>query len=180
MEQEFVRRHVFPNLSVFSTADLRRLRVRHEDFISSLAARLSIHLGIEVGLQMSRLEAVPFQKFADGLSDPTYLTMLKLAPLAGICLLDIPPRLGLCIVDREMGGSAHVPEESGQIGKLEARLLALVVNLVVHEWCSTWSDLQELHPTVLGTESNSRFLSTSAPGTSMLVVGGRGAVGGNG
>ena len=69
--------------------------MRHEDFISALATRLSIHLGLEVGLQMSKLEALPFQKFAEVLPNPTYVTLLKLRPLAGICLLDIPAAAGL-------------------------------------------------------------------------------------
>ncbi len=168
---KFIPRHVFPNPSVFSSSELRLLRVRHEDFTSSLAARLSIHLEMEVGLQMSKLEAVPFQKFAGGLCNPTYLTMLKLPPLAGIGLLDIPPRLGLCIVDRELGGPARAPEEARVVGKLEARLLSPVVGLIVHEWCSSWRDLLEVRPTVLGVESNSRFLRSSSPETSLLVVG---------
>ena len=169
--RDVVRRHEFPHLSLFSPAELRRLRLRHEDFISSLAARLSIHFGMEAGLQMSKLEAMPFQKFADGLSNPTYLTVLKLQPLAGVGLLDIPPRLGLCLVDRELGGPGRVPEETRQIGKIEARLLSRVVGLIVNEWCSIWGDLMEVRPTVMGNESNSRFLNTSTPATSMLVVG---------
>ncbi|MGA2175406.1 MAG: FliM/FliN family flagellar motor switch protein [Verrucomicrobiota bacterium] len=168
---EFVRRHAFPALCLFSSAELRWLRVRHEDFIVSLAARLSIHLGLEVALQMSKLEAVPFQRFADALSNPTYLTMFKLPPLAGTCLLDIPPRLGLCMVDRELGGPARAPDETHQVGKMESRLLSRIVEIIVNEWCSTWSDLLEVRPTVLGTESNSRFVHTSSPETSMLVVG---------
>src|ERR1035441_470173 len=95
--RDIVRRHDFPKLSLISSDDLRPLRVRHEDFIAALATRLSIHLGLEVTLQMTKLEAISFQQFADGLSNPTYLTLLKLQPLAGICLLDIPQRLGLCI-----------------------------------------------------------------------------------
>jgi flagellar motor switch protein FliM len=169
--REVIRRHDFPKLSPFSPAELRPLRMRHEDFISALATRLSIHLGLEVGLQMSKLEALPFQKFADGLSNPTCLTMLKLPPLAGICLLDIPPRLGLCIVDRELGGPGRTAEETRQIGKIEARLLSPVISLIVNEWCGIWSDLMEIRPAVLGNESNSRYLHTSTPGTSMLVVG---------
>jgi len=164
-------RFEFPHLSLLTPAELRRLRMRHEDFIGSLAARLSIHLGMEAGLQMSKLETMPFQKFADGLSNPTYLTMLKLQPLTGIALLDIPPRLGLCLVDRELGGPGRVPEETRQVGKIEARLLSRVVSLIVNEWSGIWSDLLEVHPTVLGNESNSRFLNTSPPSTSMLVVG---------
>jgi flagellar motor switch protein FliM len=169
--REIIRRHDFPKLSPFSTAELRPLRMRHEDFISALATRLSIYMGLEVGLQMSKLEALSFQKFADALSNPTYLTMLKLPPLAGICLLDIPPRLALCIVDRELGGPGRAVEETRLIGKIEARLLSPIVGLIVNEWCGIWSDLMEIQPVVLGNESNSRYLRTSTPENSMLVAG---------
>jgi flagellar motor switch protein FliM len=168
---EAIRRHEFPKVSLYSSAQLRRLRMRHEDFISSLASRLSIHMGMELGLQMSKLEAISFQSFTDGLSNPTYLSMLKLHPLPGIGLLDIPPRLGLCMVDRELGGPGRPPDETLQIGKIEARLLSQVVDLIVQEWCGVWRDLLEVRPTMLGTESNSRFLTTSAPSAIMLVVG---------
>jgi flagellar motor switch protein FliM len=59
-EYDYLRRHEFPRLSLFPPAELRRLRERHEEFIGALTARLSTHLGMEVGLQMSKLEAVPF------------------------------------------------------------------------------------------------------------------------
>ena len=94
----------FRELSSLTSAELRKLRLRHEEFIRSLGARLSSYLRLEVGLQMSKLETAHYQKFVEGTSNPTYLAMLKLAPLQGICLLEIPPEVGLCIVDRELGG----------------------------------------------------------------------------
>jgi flagellar motor switch protein FliM len=169
--RELVRRFDFPKLSPFSPAELRPLRLRHEDFISALATRLSIHLGSEVALRLTKLEALPFQKFVDGLANPTYLTMLKLPPLKGICLLDIPPRLALCIVDRELGGPGRVAEEACQIGKIETRLLAPMVSLIIKEWCAIWGDLMEIQAVVLGNEGDSRFLRTSPPENSMLLVG---------
>ena len=169
--REIVRRFEFPKLSPFSAAELRPLRLRHEDFINVLATRLSIHLGMEAALQLTKLEALPFHQFVDGLSNPTYLTLLKLQPLTGICLLDIPPRLGLCVVDRELGGPGRVAEETRQIGKIEARLLAPMVGLIVNEWCAIWSDLMEIQPLMLGTETNSRFLHISPPANSVLAVG---------
>ena len=168
---ELIRRHDFPKLSPISPAELRLLRLRHEDFVTALATRLSIHLGLEMGLKLSKLEALPFQTFADGLSNHTWLTMLKLPPLPGICLLDIPPRLGLCIVDRELGGPGRAAEETRQIGKIEARLLSPVVGLIVNEWCAIWSDLMEVQSSVLGNETNSRYLHTSSPEDSVLVAG---------
>jgi flagellar motor switch protein FliM len=100
-------RYDFRQPSFLSASELRKLRVRQEEFIRSLAARLSIYLRLEFGLQMSKIETLSFQKFIDGLSNPTHLTLFKLEPLRGVCLLDIPPRLGLSIVDRQLGGPAH-------------------------------------------------------------------------
>jgi flagellar motor switch protein FliM len=96
---------VFRRLSSFSATELRKLRDRQEEFIRSLAARLSGHLRLEVGLQITRLESLPFGKLMAEVSNPTYLSLLKLEPLKGICLLEIPPQLGLSIVDRELGGA---------------------------------------------------------------------------
>lgn len=166
-----VRHHLFPKLSPFTASELRALRLRHETFIAALAARMSIHLGLEISLQMSKLEVVPFQTFTEGLSDPTYLTLLKMPPLDGICLLDTAPRLALSVVDRELGGPGHVTDETRQIGKIESTLLSPVINLIVNEWCSVWKDLVEIRPAVIGHESNSRYIATSSPDTNMLVVG---------
>jgi flagellar motor switch protein FliM len=166
-----IRRHEFPKLTLISSGDLRPLRMRHEDFIASLATRLSLHLGLEVGLQLTKLEVLPFQQFVDGLAAPTYVTLLKLQPLAGICLLDLPPKLGLCIIDRILGGPGGAPEEIPPLGKIESRLLTPIVTQIINEWCSTWRDMMEIQPTVLGTETNTRYLRTSTPAASMLVVG---------
>jgi flagellar motor switch protein FliM len=170
-DHELIHRHEFPKLSFFSGSELRKLRVRHEGFIGSLAGRLSIYLGLEVGLQMSKLETLPYQKFVEGLSNPTHLTLLKIEPLNGTCLVDIPPHLGLCIVDRELGGPAVCLEEPRDLGKMEARLLARVIEIIVSEWCSSWSDLHDLRPVLMKHETNGRFLQTSAPDTTMLVLG---------
>ena len=165
------KRHSFPKLSAFSASELRPLRMRHEDFISALAARLSIHLGLEIALQMSKLEAVQFQTFAESLSNPTYLSLIKLPPLAGICLLDIPPKLAICIVDRELGGPGRAGDEIRQIGKMESRLLAPFVTVILNEWCSIWRDLIEIRPSVVGSEGNSRYLNTSPAAANLLIVG---------
>lgn len=169
--RENSKRHTFPKLSLFSPAELRPLRMRHEDFITALAARISIHLGLEVALQMSKLEVMPFQTFVESLSNPTYLSLVKLPPLEGICLLDMTPKLALAIVDRELGGPGRAPDEVTQIGKMEARLLTPFVGIIANEWCATWKDLLEVRPQIVGSEGNSRYVNTSTPQTSMLVVG---------
>jgi flagellar motor switch protein FliM len=166
-----VRRHQFPALSLFTLGELRKLRVRHETFFTSLTARLSLHLRLELSLQMSRLDTAPFQKFIEGLSQPTHLTLVGVEPLDGICLLDIPPRLGLCFVDRELGGPGVCLEESRDLNRTESRVLSQIVEMIVSEWCASWSDLMDLRPMLMGNDSSGRYLHTSPPNHTMLVLG---------
>jgi flagellar motor switch protein FliM len=161
----------FHHGSLFSAGELRRLRARHEEFTRALAARLSVYLRLEVEMQMSRLDAIPFEKFVESLPNPTHLTLLKLEPLQGICLLDIPPRLGLRIVDRELGGPGICTEDARDLSQMETRLLSRVLDIIIGEWCNAWRDMMDLRPVILGHENTGRFLQTSSPGSMMLVLG---------
>ena len=160
----------FRQPAFLSPNDLRKLRLRHEDFIRSLGARLSIYLRLEFGLQMSKLQTLSFQKFTEGLADPTHLTMFKIEPLRGICLLDIPPRLGLTIVDRLLGGPALSVNADRELSEIEVGLLDQAVQMILSEWCNHWTSLMNLRPTLLGHETNGRFLQTSPHDTLMFIL----------
>ncbi len=150
--------------------ELRKLRLRHEEFVRSLASRLSMYPRLEVTLRMSKLQTIYFQNFTDGLSTPTHLTLFKAEPLKGIGLLDIPPRLGLTIVDRLLGGSAPVPEENRDLTEIETALLDQAVQIILNEWCNHWQSFQDFRPTLLGHENNGRFLQTAPHDTVMICV----------
>ncbi len=162
---------VFRRLSSFSATELRKLRERQEEFIRSLAARLSGHLRLEVGLKITRLESMSFKKLADGISNPTYLPLLKLEPLKGLCLLEIPPQLALSIVDRELGGAGVCLDESRPLTEIESRILSRVVEMSFSEWCASWSDMLEIRSTLLGHESNAAFVQGISSDTVMLILG---------
>src|SRR5580692_11170943 len=93
-------RHGFPQFSSLSGGEMRKMKMRHDEFVRSLETRLSAHLRLECGLQLSKFETVRFQRFMDGLTAPTHLTLFEIEPLEGLCFLNIPSLLGLSIVDR--------------------------------------------------------------------------------
>ena len=150
--------------------ELRKLRVHHEEFIQSLAARLSIYLRIEFGLQMAQLHTIPYQKFTDGLSSPTHISLFRVEPMRGICLLEMNPRLGLTIVDRLLGGPGHSVSMNRDLTEIEVALLDQVVSLILSEWCNHWAKYRELRPSLIGHETNARFLNTSSVDAVMLVL----------
>lgn len=156
---------------VFLTpGELRRLRLRHEEFVRALAARLSMYLRLEFSLQLSRLQTVSYQKFAESLPNPTHLSLFKIDPLRGIGVLDIHPRLGLTMIDRLLGGPALSITADHDLSEIEMALLDQAVQVILSEWCNHWAGVQELHTQLLGHENNGQFLQTAARDTIMLVL----------
>jgi flagellar motor switch protein FliM len=166
-----VSRPDFPQLTSFSPSEMQNLRMRCESFVRSMAAHLSLHLRLECALQMTKLETVRFQPFVDALGHPTFLTLFRIEPLESVCLLDIPTRLALAIVDREMGGPAVCEEEIRNLTQMEAKLAAKVVHVILAEWCNTWADALSMRPLILRHESSARFLSLSSPEALLLSLG---------
>src|ERR1700677_4511030 len=104
---EDIRGHDFRQSGFLAPSELRRIRLRHEQFIRSLAARLAIFLRLEFGLQLSKVQIGGYQNFTENLPSPTHITLFKTEPLKGIGLLVIPPKLGLTLVDRLLGGAGQ-------------------------------------------------------------------------
>jgi len=165
-----IRGHDFRQSGFLAASELRRIRQRHEQFIRSLAARLAIFLRLEFSLQLSKVQIVGYQKFTESLPNPTHITLFKTDPLKGVGLLVIPPRLGLTLVDRLLGGSGQAPEESRELSEIEIALFDQVATLMLTEWCNHWPEMRDLRPALLGHESNSHFLQTAMPDTAMLLL----------
>jgi flagellar motor switch protein FliM len=165
-----VRAHNFRQSGFLAASELRRIRQRHEQFIRSLAARLAIFLRLEFSLSLAKVHLETYQKFIETLSNPSYITLFKTEPLKGAGLLVVPPRLALTLVDRLLGGPGQMPPDNRDLTDIEVALSDQCAMLILSEWCNHWPEMRGLHSTVLGHENNSKFLQTSPPETSMLIL----------
>jgi flagellar motor switch protein FliM len=160
----------FRNPAFLSEAELRRLRLLHEDFIRYLSARLSLHLRMEFGLKMARLTTVTYGKFCESLPNPTHLALFKVEPLVGVGILDLNPRLALTIADRLLGGRGHSVKADRYLTEIEVTLIEDVILVLLEEWCAQWKAEQELRPLLIGHENNGRFLQTSPKDAIVLAL----------
>lgn len=151
----------FRNPAFLSEAELRRLRLLHEDFIRYLSARLSLYLRMELGLKMAKLTTVTYSKFTESLPNPTHISLFKIEPLIGVGILDFNPRLALTIADRLLGGRGHSVKAERYLTEIEIALIEDVIIILLEEWCGQWKVEQELRPSIIGHENNGRFLQTS-------------------
>ncbi len=165
-----IRGHDFRQSGFLAPSELRRIRQRQEQFVRSLAARLAIFLRLEFTVQLSKVQIVGYQKFTERLPNPTHITLFKTDPLKGVGLLVIPPRLGLTLVDRLLGGPGQMPEQDHELTEIEIALIDQAATLLLNEWCTHWPELRELRPALLGHENNSRYLQTATPDTAMMVL----------
>ena len=174
---EDIRGHDFRQSGFLAPSELRRIRQRHEQFIRSLAARLAIFLRLEFSLQLSKVQIASYQNFTENLPSPTHITLFKTDPLKGVGLLVIPPKLGLTLVDRLLGGSGQTTEEPRDLSEIETALIDQVASLIINEWCNHWPEMRNLQPSLLGHENNSRYLQTATPDAAMLILTMTGGIG---
>lgn len=160
----------FRRPSFLSPRELRKLRQRHEEFVSALSARLSIYLRIEFNLQISELQPLSYRTFTESLPDRTHLCLFKMEPLRGIGILELHPRLGLTIIDRLLGGPAQPFNPERDFSEIELALLNQALLIVLSEWASHWTGVLNLQPSLLGHETNARFLQIAPHDTPMLVL----------
>jgi flagellar motor switch protein FliM len=160
----------FRNPAFLSEAELRRLRLLHEDFIRYLSARLSLYLRMEFGLKMAKLTTVTYSKFCESLPNPTHLSLFKVEPLTGVGILDVNPRLALTVADRLLGGRGHSVKAERYLTEIEIALIEDVILILLEEWCGQWKSEQELHPLLIGHENNGRFLQTSPKDAIVLAL----------
>lgn len=159
----------FRTPNFLSELEMRRMRLLHEDFIRFLEARLSMFLRTDIGIKMSKLATVPYRQYTESMSHPTHISLFKVNPLPGICLLDVTPRLALTLAGKMLGGSGKAVNTERYLTEIETDLIDELVGLLLGEWCSQWEYDQTLEPVIIGHELSGRFLQT-APHDSIVIV----------
>jgi flagellar motor switch protein FliM len=162
--------HDFRNSSLLSPRQMRKLRTHETQFLNAMEARVTLFLRSQFPLKLAGIQIDSYQKLTEGWAAPTHLILFKTEPLRGVSILEIPLRLGLTIVDRLLGGPGRIDEKAREISEIEKALLDQIVQIILEEWCNNWAAIKPLKPTLLGCESNGRFLQTAPPQTNMLTL----------
>jgi flagellar motor switch protein FliM len=165
-----VRSHDFRQSGFLAASELRRIRQRHEQFVRSLGARIAMFLRLECSLTLAKVHIETYQKFIEPIPNPSFMTLFRADPLKGVGLFVIPPRFALLFVDRLLGGPGAMPAEQHDLTDIEVAVCDQAAMLILTEWCNHWPEMRGLHPTIIGHETNSKFLQTAPPDTSMLIL----------
>jgi flagellar motor switch protein FliM len=169
-EKVHIESYDFRNPVFLTENELRQVRIRHEQFIHYLGARLSLFLRMDFGLKMSQLYTVPYKRFTESIPNPTHIALFRIEQLSGVGILDMNPRLAMTIVDRLLGGKGHSIRDERYLTDIEMALVEDVIYLILEEYCRQWEDTREMNASLIGRENNGRFLQTSPHDAIMLVL----------
>jgi len=158
----------FDGTSCLTPQEMRKLKQIHEDFVSSLTARLSLFLRIEIDMHLEGLESTKMRNGLNEMDENTHLSMVRMAPLRGHTIVELPIPLSLSIVDRLMGGPAQLQDNSGKLNDVEIALLDDVIDIVISEWANMWAHLTPIQPSIVSHESNPKYLSSSSLNSAAL------------
>jgi flagellar motor switch protein FliM len=158
LANERVRSFAFGQSATLSSSELHRFKSHNEAIVRGVGARLSLFLRIEFTLELLSLDTVTLPKFVDATPPPRHMILFKIDPLRGIGILDIPPPLALSVADRMLGGKGFSVNPNRALREVENALVNQMATIAIREWCSAWKGNDELRPSLLGHESNPRFL----------------------
>ena len=160
----------FRQSSVFSDRQMRALQQRHEELIRALADRLTLWLRFDFTLRLARVAPISYADFIGSLPGLTHLSLFKLEPLRGVCLLETPPPLAIAVVERLLGGQGERLGEARELTEVEIALFDQWVQIFFEEWKAHFPEQPEAQPQLLGHESAPRFLQSAPPETMMMEV----------
>lgn len=155
---------------MLSERQKRFLRQRHEALARGLADRLTLWLRSDFALRLTRVEAVTYAGFVGGLAETTHLTLFKMEPWCGVCLLETPPALATAVVERLLGGAGERLGETRELTEVEIALFDQWAEILFEEWQQQFPapPAPKLH--LLGHENAPRFLQSAPPDTLMIEV----------
>lgn len=140
--------------AALSSTEVHRFRQQNELLMRSLAARLSLFLRTEFGMDQASLEILDLQKYAKEYPAKRHIILFRIHPLDAIGAFDVSKHLGLTMADRMLGGKGFAVNPDRVIREVESAMIDQVAQLTLREWAKNWKFEEPLRITLLGHEED--------------------------
>jgi len=140
--------------AALSSTEVHRFRQLNEVLVRSLAARMSLFLRTEFGMDQASLEILDLRRFAKEYTGKRHLILFRIQPLDAIGALDISKHLGLTMADRMLGGKGFAVNPERVIREVESAMIDQIAQLTLREWVKYWKFDEPLRVTLLGHEED--------------------------
>ncbi|WDV47703.1 flagellar motor switch protein FliM [Clostridiaceae bacterium M8S5] len=165
-----IKPYDFRNPQKMSKDQLRTLEIIHENFARLLQTFFSGYLRTAVKTSVLTVDQYGYSEFSNAISNPAFLTVFKIKPLPGECILDISTNLAFAIIDRLLGGDGENESIKRPFTEIEIILLKRVVNKVLLLFKQAWENIFEFNPNVKKIETNPQFAQIISPNETIALI----------
>jgi flagellar motor switch protein FliM len=157
--QKVLQPFKFRTASFLAPGELRRVRIKHEEYAINLASPLSQFTRCAFSIRLSNMEMVSCRTVIETMDGPSHLTLIRLDPLPGLGLIEVSLPLALTVVSRLLGGKGLLVKEERNLSEIEMSLMNGFVDIITNEYASLWRQYEsKLKPASLQNETSARFL----------------------
>jgi flagellar motor switch protein FliM len=174
-QEEIAKRRVEPydfhKPHLISNEQLRGLQIIHDNFAKGLQGGLSGMLRTALDVKLVAIDQLQYSEFVLSLYNPTFLTVMSLAPLAGNALIEMNLAIIMVIIDRLLGGTGVAVPPPRELTPIEMSVVRSVVRMALHEMQLAWEGtVPGIRFEVESHDFNPEFLRIAAPESSVLSV----------
>lgn len=160
----------FRNPQKMSKDQLRTMEIIHENFARLVQTFFSGYLRTTVKVTVLTVDQYSYSEFSNAISNPAFLTVFKINPLPGECIMDITNKLAFIIIDRLLGGDGEAEDIKRPFTEIERLLLERVIKKVLKLFKQAWGNIYDFDPEVKSIETNPQFAQIVSPNETIALI----------
>lgn len=142
----------------------------HEGYCRRMSTYLSGIVRSLVEVSVTGAEQIPYGDFVNSLAVPTFTSVLEISPLGTNAMASIELPLMFGILDRMLGGPGGTPTRARELTEIERGLSSTLMDRLLAELTSAWSDLVAVEFRLRGIEMNAQFAQIAAASEPSVLI----------
>jgi flagellar motor switch protein FliM len=161
----------FNRLDRIPKSQLQSLHLVHENFVRNLASSLSAYLRSSVALNFVSLEQISYAEFLEGVTTPTCIAYVGLAPYEGTAVLELNNNLVFGLLELLLGskGKSSTPVNR-KITDIEKKLVQTLLRVVLRNLSEAWRSVADVAFAVQSLASEPQVIHVLAPSEAVIVI----------
>ena len=160
----------FKRPKLISKDQKRTVQIIYDIFAKNYSNALSLFMRTNVQLDLTLIEQFTYGEYVMSLSETTCMNLFSMAPLEGVCVLEINMALVSAIIDRLMGGKGVSSEVDRELTEIEKTVIEGVVKLGLNQMHDAWKHIIELEFSAEGLETKPQFAQITGVTSNVLLV----------
>jgi flagellar motor switch protein FliM len=153
-----------------SSDHLHGLQVIHEAFSRGLTSSVFTSLKTQMDVKPVAIDSIVYSEFIMSLMNPTFVSMVSMAPLPGEIVVEMNLGIVLTLTDILLGGTGLGVPDARELTAMERSLAGSFMDYLLAELSAAWSGIVDLRMVSRAVECNPELVRIVSPETPVFSV----------